>query len=121
MRETHFKNSVRDKPDLFLEEGFALKVVSKSEFDAFKLAKVAVFIQENSGSTIKDLTEKLGISYKSSQRYLRILFIHGIVTVGIIKNDGAYRYYPNPSKMEFFKLARSLIELLERISTFLEE
>jgi predicted transcriptional regulator len=108
-----------DRTAQLLDEDLALKVVSRSDFNIFKLAKIAAFIQENPGSTIKDVAEKLGISYKSSQQYLRCLRKYGVVYAQVTESDSVFRYYPNPHKEEFFKLVSSLMNLLTRIKAYL--
>lgn len=104
----------------FLEEGFALKIIEGDEFEALKLAKVAVLVLDNPGLTASEVANHLNISYKSANRYLEKAHVFGILEIKIEGKDGKYRYYPSPEKKEYIEVARSLLERLEKWKSCLQ-
>ncbi|MGQ9468687.1 MAG: hypothetical protein ACUVTD_02500 [Nitrososphaerales archaeon] len=105
----------------FLEEGFALKIMSKSEVDTPKLARVAFFVKEHLGATIDDVAKGLGISYKSANRYLLQLRWLGILVAKFEGKDRELKFYPSSAHRQFTEeLAPSLLEALRRCKSYLE-
>ena len=70
--------------------------------------KILAFIHQNPGSTIYDVAEGLGFSYKTSQRYLRELRGCGRLIVKLEGVRNVQRFYVNGADVEVYEALSKL-------------
>lgn len=79
--------------------------------------EVLIFVHKHPGSSIVEVAEGLGISYKTAQRYLRELRGRGKLDVKLGDKYNVQRFCPNDS----VKVNPVLSDLEEIIKDMLEE
>lgn len=92
-------------------EGGLMKKIKLSDL---REKEVECFVYENPGLTIEEISKKLGISYKTAQRYLRRLRAKRRICARFEGGENIQHFYPNPSlKVENMTQLKILIKILE--------
>jgi predicted transcriptional regulator len=84
-----------------------------------KMLKVLSYIGEHPGATIREVSEGLGISYKTAQRYLRELRGRGKLIAGLDGKENYQKFYVNG--IENTKINEVLSILKELLKNIYEE